>query len=59
MPIAIKEIKVNTVIEKKVVQVTDISDDVYLKMKAEIIRELSEQGIASRHSGTNVKKNER
>lgn len=59
MPITIKEIKVNTVIEKKVVQVTDISEDVYLKMKTDIIRELSEKGIVFRQGGANVKKNER
>lgn len=60
MPIAIKEIRVNTVIEKKIAQVTDISDEVYQKMKGEIIRELSSvQHAMTQHTYTNVKKNER
>ena len=59
MTVIIKEIRVNTVIEKKVVQATEVSDDVYKKMKEEIIRELSTQGTSSREPYTSVKKNER
>lgn len=59
MPIAIKEIRVNTVIEKKVVQVTEISDDAYKKIKEEIVRELSVRGTATQQVNTSVKKNER
>lgn len=59
MTVTIKEIRVNTVIEKKVVQATEVSDDVYKKMKEEIISELSVQNTSSREPHTSVKKNER
>lgn len=58
MAIIIKEIRVNTVIEKKVVQSTDISDGVYNKIKEEVIRELS-RGNRFQDSKTGIKKNER
>lgn len=41
MAIIIKEIHVDTVVEKKMVQATDIDEQVYRKMKEEILRELS------------------
>lgn len=59
MTLIIKEIRVNTVIEKKVVQATEVSDEVYKKMKEDIIRELSVQSTVSRETNANVRKNER
>lgn len=43
MPIVIKEIHVNTVIEKKVIIPDTISGSVYDKLKEEIVEELSEK----------------
>lgn len=59
MSIVIKEIQINTVIEKKVVQTTDISDCVYKKIKEEVVRYLSEQGQTGLPLNTGIKKNER
>lgn len=43
MAIIIKEIHVSTVVEKKVVQTTDIPERVYQEIKEKIIRCLSQQ----------------
>ncbi|MDU1891989.1 MAG: hypothetical protein E6767_14980 [Dysgonomonas sp.] len=55
MPIVIKEIHINTTVEKKVIQKTEIPEHVYQEIKEEIIRELSKKtGIIAA-----MKKNER
>lgn len=54
MAIVIKEIHVQAVIEKKVVQLTDISVRVMEKLKEDILLELLEQ-----HQDSGRKKNER
>lgn len=54
MAIVIKEIHVQAVIEKKVVQLTDISGRVLDKIKEDVLLELQEQQKAS-----DRKKNER
>lgn len=54
MAIVIKEIHVLTVVESKVVQTTEISDEVLDKMKEDIILELQGQ-----HQDSGRKKNER
>lgn len=59
MAVTIKEIQVNTVIEKKVVQTTDISDCVYKKIKEEVIRNLSIHVNVPAQTKTEIKKNER
>lgn len=41
MAIIIKEIHVNTLVEKKVVRTTDIDEEVFRKIKEELLRELS------------------
>ena len=41
MAIVIKEIRVNTVVEKKVVETSDIFEHLYRRIKEEIVRELS------------------
>ncbi|SEH86388.1 Hypothetical protein PYTT_1293 [Akkermansia glycaniphila] len=41
MAIVIKEIRVNTVVEKKIVGKTEISDQLYRRLKEDVIRELS------------------
>lgn len=43
MPVVIKEIHVNTVIEKKVIVPDKISGSVYDKLKEDIVEELSEK----------------
>ncbi len=40
MPIVIKEIRVNTMVEKQVITHQEISEEVYLKIKNEILEEL-------------------
>ena len=40
MPIVIKEIRVNTVVEKKVITHQEISEEIYHKIKNEILEEL-------------------
>ena len=41
MAIVIKEIRVNTVVEKKVVETSDLFEHLYRRIKEEIVRELS------------------
>lgn len=43
MAIVIKEIRVLTVVEKKVVQTTDISGDILEKIKENVVLELQSQ----------------
>lgn len=40
MPIVIKEIRVNTVVEKKIITHQEISEEIYHKIKNEILEEL-------------------
>lgn len=40
MPIVIKEIRVNTVVEKKFITHQEISEEIYHKIKNEILEEL-------------------
>ena len=41
MPIVIKEIHVNTVVEKKVILPGEVSEQLYLRLKEQIVEELS------------------
>lgn len=43
MPIVIKEIRVNTVVEKKVLLPDEMSEQVYIQLKERIVEELSER----------------
>lgn len=43
MAIIIKEIRVNTVVEKIVVQCTDIPNSVFEEIKEKVVRELSSE----------------
>lgn len=47
MPIVIKEIRVNTVIEKKVNLPDEISGQTYLRLKEQIIEELAQRNAYS------------
>lgn len=55
MPIVIKEIRVNTVIEKKVILPDEISGQAYLRLKEQIMEELLQQNTYS-HSEKDRKK---
>ncbi len=55
MAIVIKEIHVHTVVEKKMVHGTDISDSVYQKIKEEVLRQIPRQPAAV----SEIKKKER
>lgn len=43
MPIVIKEIRVNTVIEKKIISRQELSDDILRTIKNEVLEELEER----------------
>lgn len=43
MPIVIKEIRVNTVVEKKVLLPDEVSEQIYIRLKERIVEELSER----------------
>lgn len=55
MPIVIKEIRVNTVIEKKVILHDEISGQAYLRLKEQIMEELAQRDTYS-HSEKDRKK---
>ena len=40
MPIVIKEIRVSTVVEKRIVREHEISEDVYKRIKEDVLEEL-------------------
>jgi len=42
MPIVIKEIRVTTTIEKKIVQAPEISEDVYRRLVEKVVSELEQ-----------------
>ncbi|WMI93953.1 hypothetical protein [Bacteroides fragilis] len=48
MPIVIKEIHVNTVVEKKVLLPDEVSEQIYIRLKERIVEELSERDTHSR-----------
>lgn len=48
MPIVIKEIHVNTVVEKKVLLPDEVSEQIYIHLKERIVEELSERDTHSR-----------
>lgn len=58
MAIIIKEIHVDTIVEKKVVQATEIDEQVYRRIKEEVLRDLSGQQ-QQQMSAAGTKKNER
>ena len=43
MPIVIKEIRVSTVVEKRIVREHEISEDVYKRIKEDVLEELEER----------------
>ncbi len=48
MPIVIKEIRVSTVVEKKVILPEEISEKTYERLKQKMMEELSEYGAGIR-----------
>lgn len=55
MAIIIKEIRVNTIVEKRVIQDYEISEDVYKRIKSEVLARLSKP----QKTGVIERKNER
>ena len=49
MPVVIKEIRVNTVVEKKVVLPEEVSGQVYTRLREQIIEELSQRDTHKRN----------
>ncbi len=56
MPIVIKEIRVSTIVEKKIIQPPDVSAELLSKIKDEVVAELKH---VSEESLTSKRKNDR
>lgn len=59
MALIIKEIQVNTVIEKKVIRETEISEAVYRKIEENVIRKVSHRLLGQQQPSADKKKKER
>lgn len=59
MALIVKEIRVNTTIEKKVVEVSEISDTIYRKIEEGVIRKISQNSSGYTPKTSGRKKNER
>lgn len=59
MALIVKEIRVNTTIEKKVVEVSDISDTIYRKIEEGVVQKISQNGNGYTPKISGRKKNER
>ena len=59
MTLVVKEIQINTVIEKKVVQTTDLSDSIYRKIEEEVARRVTQKLAGQQSPNLGRKKKER
>lgn len=59
MALIIKEIQINTVIEKKVIQDTEISESVYRRIEENVIRKVSHRLLGQQQPNAEKKKKER
>ena len=61
MPIVIKEIRIRTVVEKRIVTETEISDEIVRKIESRVLDWLSEERIDGQPAGRRQtkKRNER
>lgn len=61
MPIVIKEMRVRTVVEKKIVMETEVSDEIVRKIERRVLDRLSEENRSGRPAGQRQtkKRNER
>lgn len=51
MPIVIKEIRIRTVVEKRIVTETEVSDEIIRKIESRVLDRLSEENITGQPAG--------
>lgn len=61
MPIVIKEIRIRTVVEKRIITETEVSDEIVRKIESRVLDRLSEENITGQPAGRRQtkRKNER
>ena len=51
MPIVIKEMRIRTVVEKRIVTETEVSDEIIRKIESRVLGRLSEENITGQPAG--------
>ena len=51
MPIVIKEMRIRTVVEKRIVTETEVSDEIIRKIESRVLDRLSEENITGKPAG--------
>lgn len=51
MPIVIKEIRIRTVVEKRIITETEVSDEIVRKIESRVLDRLSEENITGQPAG--------
>ena len=51
MPIVIKEMRIRTVVEKRIVTETEVSDEIIRKIESRVLDRLSEENITGQSAG--------
>lgn len=61
MPIVIKEMRIRTVVEKRIVTETEVSDEIIRKIESRVLDRLSEENLTGQPDGRRQtkRKNER
>lgn len=61
MPIVIKEMRIRTVVEKRIVTETEVSDEIIRKIESRVLDRLSEENLTGQPAGwrQTKRKNER
>lgn len=61
MPVVIKEMRIRTVVEKRIITETEVSDEIVRKIESRVLDRLSEENIVGQSAGRRQtkRKNER
>lgn len=61
MPVVIKEMRIRTVVEKRIVTETEVSDEIIRKIESRVLDRLSEENLTGQPAGRRQtkRKNER
>lgn len=51
MPIVIKEIRIRTVVEKRIITETEVSDEIVRKIESRVLDRLSEENLTGQPAG--------
>lgn len=51
MPVVIKEMRIRTVVEKRIVTGTEVSDEIIRKIESHVLDRLSEENITGQPAG--------